>query len=210
MNVNDVTWWHRIQLPDGSYTPGAVHYGPDGGDWPTTRFGMPTDLTGKTVLDIGTYDGFFAFEAEKRGAKSVVAVDRFNIVMDTFKIAKDMLNSNVVYNGSFDVDRYINGWQFNVVLFYGVLYHLENPLLAMANVHRLTTDGGICLLETAMSTRLDNKIPALEYDPGVEGDPTNRFYPNEKWIEKAALTVGFTKCEYVGGVTNRSTYRLTK
>ena len=70
-----ISWWHRIQMPDGSYTPGLVVHGSDGGDWPTTRFGMPEDLTGKTVMDVGAWDGFFSFEAEKRGAKYVLAAD---------------------------------------------------------------------------------------------------------------------------------------
>src|SRR6266568_9564153 len=38
---------------------------------------IPADLTGKTVLDIGAYDGFFSFEAERRGAARVVAADKF-------------------------------------------------------------------------------------------------------------------------------------
>src|SRR5882762_8938168 len=38
---------------------------------------LPADLTGKSVLDIGTWDGFFAFECERRGAARVLAIDTF-------------------------------------------------------------------------------------------------------------------------------------
>ena len=36
---------------------------------------IPKDLTGKTVLDMGSFDGFWAFECERRGAKRVLAID---------------------------------------------------------------------------------------------------------------------------------------
>lgn len=70
-------FWHRIQLSDGSWTNGLVDHGPNGGDWPTKRFGLPESCDGMSVLDIGAYDGFFSFEAEKRGASKFVAVDIF-------------------------------------------------------------------------------------------------------------------------------------
>src|SRR6266852_317503 len=41
--------------------------------WP--RFGIPDDLEGRSVLDIGTASGFFAFECEKRGARPVVGTE---------------------------------------------------------------------------------------------------------------------------------------
>src|ERR1700722_16670706 len=77
--IKNVKWWHRIPvgLAEGRlfYTPGEVKHGPDGSDYATTRFGLPRDLNGKTVLDIGAWDGYFSFEAEKRGAQLVVASD---------------------------------------------------------------------------------------------------------------------------------------
>ena len=39
------------------------------------RFGLPASLAGKTALDVGTADGFWAFEMERRGAARVVAID---------------------------------------------------------------------------------------------------------------------------------------
>jgi tRNA (mo5U34)-methyltransferase len=64
-------WWHSIPI-DGLTTPGTVS--PERQreftrHWP--------DVRGKTVLDIGAYDGYFSFEAEARGASRVVALDHF-------------------------------------------------------------------------------------------------------------------------------------
>src|SRR6202795_3085027 len=62
-------WRHRIPLPSGVVTPGRI-----GGEL-VERLGLPQSLAGKTVLDIGTFDGLVAFEAEKRHADDVLAID---------------------------------------------------------------------------------------------------------------------------------------
>src|SRR5258708_5726507 len=69
--MNDINWWHTIDLLDGRETPGRIRpkY-----EWPKLQ--MP-DLTGKSVLDIGTWDGYYAFECEARGASRVVATDSY-------------------------------------------------------------------------------------------------------------------------------------
>jgi tRNA (mo5U34)-methyltransferase len=68
--VSEIGWYHTIDLGDGLVTPGFVD------NRPTVHlFGIPTDLSGKRCLDIGTYDGFWAFEMERRGASEVIAID---------------------------------------------------------------------------------------------------------------------------------------
>jgi len=53
-------WWHSFELPDGSVIEGKCNLG--GLKERLARFPIPEDLTGKRVLDIGTWDGWFAFE----------------------------------------------------------------------------------------------------------------------------------------------------
>ena len=62
-------WYHTLDLAPGVTTPGWFDVRPvvDRLPWP--------EVTGKRCLDIGTYDGFLAFELERRGAAEVVAVD---------------------------------------------------------------------------------------------------------------------------------------
>ncbi len=201
--MNNINWGHRILMPDGTYTPGVLKHGPDGGDWPDARFGLPKDLTGKTVLDIGTYDGFFAFLAEKRGG-IVTAADIAE--QPGFTYARKALNSEVHWM-KLNLDREASGYRFHVVLCYGVLYHLKSPLSAMEHLFRSTMPGGLCLIETAITTI--NDVPMLEYRPGVDNDPTNYFVPNEKWVTLAAKEVGFKSCEliYTDGYA-RSTFKL--
>jgi len=68
--VNALGWYHTIDLGNGVVTPGQSNTVPLDGD----RF---PDVKGKSVLDIGAWDGYYSFEAEKRGASRVVALDHY-------------------------------------------------------------------------------------------------------------------------------------
>jgi tRNA (mo5U34)-methyltransferase len=67
-------WWHSIDLGDDIVTPGrktpTIH------DRELAELALP-ELRGRTVLDVGTWDGFYAFAAERLGARRVVALDHF-------------------------------------------------------------------------------------------------------------------------------------
>jgi tRNA (mo5U34)-methyltransferase len=69
-DVNALGWYHTIDLGGGIVTPGQSDTTPLDGD----RF---PDVKGKTVLDIGAWDGYYSFEAEKRGASRIVALDHY-------------------------------------------------------------------------------------------------------------------------------------
>src|ERR1700684_1122269 len=84
--------YHSIELPDGSVLPGLQSL--EHLRWRLGLFGLPEDLRGKRVLDIGAWDGWFSFECERRGA-DVVAVDC--VVLDTFLEARELLGSRVEY-----------------------------------------------------------------------------------------------------------------
>lgn len=62
-------WYHAIEVAPGVVTPGWFDLRPvvDRLPWP--------DVAGRRCLDIGTHDGFLAFELERRGAAEVVATD---------------------------------------------------------------------------------------------------------------------------------------
>jgi tRNA (mo5U34)-methyltransferase len=68
--VASIGWYHTIDLGNGIVTPGFI----DNRDT-VSSFGLPDDLTGKRCLDIGTYDGFWSFEMERRGASEVIGID---------------------------------------------------------------------------------------------------------------------------------------
>lgn len=197
--MNNIKWWHRIRMPDGTYTPGVCHHGPDGGDWPTKRFGMPEDLTGKKVLDIGAWDGFFSFEAERRGADLVVATDiSSDVAMASggnwggttgFKYAHKILGSKVewrkldITNPDDCADILIEFGHFDLIMCFGVLYHikyLSDVIGAIEHMKILVNRPGTVLIETAGNDRTDCSI---ELRKGFAGDPTNYWYPSDLWVE---------------------------
>ena len=67
-------WFHSIDLGGGVVTPGMKTAGQLASELEALR--LP-DLRGKTVLDVGAWDGFYSFEAERRGAARVVALDHY-------------------------------------------------------------------------------------------------------------------------------------
>jgi 2-polyprenyl-3-methyl-5-hydroxy-6-metoxy-1,4-benzoquinol methylase len=193
--MNAIHWWHRIPLGyDESghriITPGDVNHGSDKDrSWITSRFGLPEDLTGLTVLDVGAWDGGFSFEAERRGAQVVIATDIHQGWSNRtgFDFAREILQSNVEYHEQ-DVQQeaFVDGMtKFDVVLCYGVLYHLEQYEQAFANLVANVAPGGLLVIETA---NCQNAEPVWEFKPGHEGDPTNYYYPSE-----SALRVEFEK-----------------
>src|SRR5437899_3009888 len=62
-------WYHTVDVGGGLVTPGSYDYRETIG-----QFGFPENMSGMTVLDVGSATGFFAFEFERRGAR-VVSVE---------------------------------------------------------------------------------------------------------------------------------------
>jgi tRNA (mo5U34)-methyltransferase len=196
--VARIKWWHTIDLGNGVVTPGMSN--------PAARlrqFGIPGDLQGKTALDIGAWDGFFSFEAERRGAKRVLATDSFCWGGDGwgtkagFELARKALKSNVedLEIDVLDLSPETVG-VFDLVLFLGVLYHMRHPLLALERVHSVTANH--LILETELDM-LGCKRPAMAFYPGAElaNDPTNWWGPNPAAVEAMLRTVGFREVRRV-------------
>jgi len=194
--VSEIRWFHSIDLGNGIVTPGL-----DATPQKLLNLGIPEDLTGKSVLDIGAWDGFFSFEAERRGAARVVATDYFSWVgggwgtKAGFNLARGALQSKVldVEIDVMDLSPEAIG-TFDIVFFFGVLYHLRHPLLALEKVASVTSD--LLLLETVVDlTELER--PAMAFYPAGElnGDVTNWCGPNESCIAAMLRDVGFKHVE---------------
>ena len=70
--MNTMKWYHKIDLGNGIITPGRDYEKM----WQSTSCVMNNiNYEGKRVLDLGSLDGYWAFEAEKRGASTIVATD---------------------------------------------------------------------------------------------------------------------------------------
>ena len=227
--VESVWWWHSIEIPGYGLTPGHE---------PNSRsrdayMNIPwAELKGKTVLDIGAWDGLYSFLAEEAGAENVVAADIYWSAewlpkSDGIRLAIAAKNSKVKAT-RFDVEegalksviaralRDGVSVQADVCFFFGVLYHLQNPLRALHNVAASIKPGGLLILETATTARFIDKdeessVPFLELCEGErDGDATNWSYPNRAWVEAALRIVGFEQIEYQGGISNRAAWHARK
>ena len=144
----DFVWHQRFELAHGVYTPGVSDIG-----FLLDMATVPEQLDGLTVLDIGTTNGGAAFECERRGASRVVAVDIADQDWFGFATIRDFLGSRAqhVRSSVYALPELLDE-QFDVVLFWGVLYHLRHPLLALDNVRRLAR--GLVAVETVVSDHL--------------------------------------------------------
>jgi|SRR5208337_1526228 len=194
-------WWHTIELPDGTVTSGRHDYRTEGGK----RYLLPEDLTGKRVLDFGTYDGFWAIEAKKRGANYVVAADRFDPAIETAKLALGAYD--IPYACSGDMDFPLPGdfcRGFDVVLFYGILYHLKNPFMGLWTAAGCCKPGGLVIVESAVNQGKIAGINAdfplmwvtdLSYDKDTWPDISNYYIPNEAAVAQLCKMAGLIPIE---------------
>ncbi len=173
-------WYHPIEMRPGIITPGM-----NDARNVLAMLQLPADCRGMRALDLGTRDGFFAFELERRGAE-VVAVDYMAQTESGFSVAAEVLDSRVTYLQSnlYDLDPSTLG-TFDLVLFLGLLYHLPDPLGALRVVRNLTSQRMI--LETLVMNFGEemDRLPLMRFFAGATwaGDPTNYWGPNVRCVE---------------------------
>jgi tRNA (mo5U34)-methyltransferase len=199
-------WHHRIEVAPGVWTPGLQDTAAV-----LSQIGMPEDLSGMRVLDIGARDGFFTFEAERRGAREVIALDNEPPHHTGFSIAAELLGSRATYVTenvyALAPERF---GRFDLVLLLGVIYHLRHPLLALDRIHDVCAPDALLLLETHMIDEglvdpagswhrlaaFHPDLPAfslVQYYPGdlLGKDPTSQWAPSRVALEGWLRGAGF-------------------
>jgi tRNA (mo5U34)-methyltransferase len=196
-------WYHRIEVRPGIVTPGV-------NDSPTCLrlLNLPADCRGLRVLDLGTRDGFFAFELERRGAE-VVAVDYQPCDATGFRVAAELVGSKVVYiqDNIYNLSPEKYG-TFDLVLFLGLIYHLPDPLwclslvravcknLLILETHAIDNcfslpDGSAIPIASISNKLLD--IPLMQFYAGdaLNKDYSNYWGPNVKCMQEMLVESGF-------------------
>jgi tRNA (mo5U34)-methyltransferase len=179
-------WYHKIELPGGVVTPGWAPLSKE-------AYRIPESLAGKRVLDVGAWDGFWTFEALKRGAKQAVAIDDFSDFLghvketdrkawQTFDVCREAFGYDHdrcqrIEMNVYDITPERLG-KFDVVFFFGVLYHLKHPLLALEKL------AAVCDSEIYVeSAILDDFSPyrgGLNHGYGG-GQMVMEFYPDDQY-----------------------------
>lgn len=154
-------------------------------------------LTGRSVLDIGAWDGWFSFEAERRGAASVTACDWFCWsgpgwgTRAGFDHVHAQLNSSVktIECDIPDLNPDLHG-RFDTVLLLGVLYHVRDMITVLDQVQALCKDH--LILETV--TWPGNEPDARYWsDTSLAGDPTNFWTPTTACVTDMLRDLGFKR-----------------
>jgi tRNA (mo5U34)-methyltransferase len=199
--VRAIKWCHPIDLGGGLVTRPEWHV--------RQRFvrrlrflSLPEDLTGKSVLDVGAWDGFFSFECERRGAARVVAIDTYAWDVhgkDGFLLAHSALGSKVesMRLAAEDLDPQVIG-QFDLVLFLGVLYHLRSPIDVLDCLRGVTRGTLVC--EThALVPALHGRYPLISFFPGDGHERGTRYeftaIPTIECMKQMLAAAGFTQVD---------------
>ncbi len=150
------------------------------------RYRLPEDLTGKSFLDVGCWEGINCGEAAKRGARKVVGVDlctspalRRNVETYGFEfIQMDVLS-----------EKWLELDDFDVVLCSGVLYHVENVLSLLFRLRKVTRE--LLVLETA-TRDVGGDAPLMLFKPNDEAsNPSNWWVPNRPCLREMVRSCGF-------------------
>jgi len=198
-------WFLRIDLGNGVVTPGWSNAARDKLPW----FGLPDVMTGLRVLDVGCPEGFFSFEAERRGASEVVSVDFDPGCIRRFELCAEALESKVTHPqvlSAYSLDPALLG-TFDLVMFFGLLYHLEYPLMGMEKVAAMTSGTLLVQSFTLETAYLRDQSLARFRPHGVTSgpkdnpihDPTVFWEPNSACIRDMLDNVGLVKIEQLTG-----------
>jgi tRNA (mo5U34)-methyltransferase len=202
-------WFHNIDL-NGVQT--APHHFL--GDYPNVKWrafahAIPSDLRGKSVLDVGCNAGFYSLEMKRRGADRVVGIDSDEGYLAQARFAAHVSGLDIDFRQVSVYDVAELGEKFDIVLFLGVLYHLRHPLLALDLLHdHVAAD--LLVFQSMMRGTSETRAFADDYpfwetgifeDPRFPRmyfieknychDPTNWWIPNRACVEAMLRSAGF-------------------
>ena len=215
--VSQRQWYHTIDLGNGILTPGFYDHTPA-----LDHFPLPRDLSGKRCLDVASFDGFWAFEMERRGATEVVALDigswadldlppyykpqlleRVGTEVSTgrgFKLAAEVLKSRVERRicNIYDLSPEVFG-QFDIVFCSDILIHITNPLRAIQNIYAVTK-GEAIFMEPYLPGSVEQDAVAVLY---ANLEDCHWWAFGKGYLAKAARASGFSFTEIYADVDIR-------
>ena len=213
-------WYHVIEVAPGVQTPGVIDHRA------VAPLILPADLSGRRALDVGTFDGFWALELERRGAE-VVAIDlpsfqavelpplnRDRLEKEAaatdlelgrgFRIVSSLLGSTARYVQSsvYDLSPETVGGSVDFVFVGDLLLHLRDPVRALERIAGVLAPHGRLLVLEPFSLPLTLRAPLR---------PTGHFQcletPFNWWVPSLAGLNGWLRAAGFGDVRPRGFHR---
>ncbi|CAG0984364.1 tRNA U34 carboxymethyltransferase [Gammaproteobacteria bacterium] len=208
LKMENIQWFHSVRLKDGRMTPGLT----DIAQKESLYLFDCLDFKGKSVLDLGCWDGYFSFMAEQRGARRVVSLDDpdfrwggvggYNFLHRHFESRAEWRKGSI-----YDLPDE----RFDIVLCYGVLYHVNDPLTAMINSFQAALDE---IVFEGMFFEDKEPLLWLLAPKEFHDDPTNIYALSTGYMEKVAAMCGFerveTKMPHYAGTRLRRLFRRVR
>jgi tRNA (mo5U34)-methyltransferase len=150
-----INWYHSMELAPGHATEGEFDLRPL-----VRHYGIPDDLNGKRAIDVATFNGFWAFELERRGAE-VVALDLSSAEEIDWPALRPRYLSETPLSEGFHIAHAIYGSSaeriersvyevtpeevgtFDLVFCGSMLIHMKNQFRALERMQALLRPGGL-------------------------------------------------------------------
>ncbi|HEY8172809.1 MAG TPA: methyltransferase domain-containing protein [Dehalococcoidia bacterium] len=224
--INAIEWYHTIALPHGMVTPGLTDHRAQ-----LASYGLPDDMHGLRALDIATFDGFWAFEMERRGS-DVVAIDLPTVydadiplrVLEQmpaddnhatgagFRLAHELLESNVERRemSVYDITPEAIG-TFDVVFVSDLLLHLRDPQRALERAYSVVRDDGQMIVAEPYNPSLE-LLPDLAVQQLIGYDRYVWSIPSATMLRQMLKVAGFGDIDEVSRLqlNYRGTFPLEK
>ena len=192
--IDDIAWYHELDFGHGLKSRSREEF--IEGCRRAWRFiercldGI--EFSGKSVLDVGCWDGYWSFYAERRGARSVLAADDITQNWGTgegLRLAKELLQSKVEINQHVSAYELASlGRRFDIVLFMGVYYHLVAPLSAIAQLRHCCHPDATVVVEGDVTHSLARNLAYIN-----RPDPYHSvFIPTVDVLQQMFETAYFT------------------
>lgn len=202
-------WFHNLNLHGVSTAPNHFLGDYPSCKWERFKHALPSDLSGKTVLDIGCNGGFYSLEMKRRGAFRVVAIDSDVRYLEQARFAARVSDLEIEFR-QMDIYKVAELQEkFDLVLFMGVLYHLRHPLLALDLLYEHVVSSTLVFQSLMRGTQaikpVQENYPFSDVDVfkgdgfplmyfverRYADDPTNWWIPNRACVEAMLRSSGF-------------------
>jgi tRNA (mo5U34)-methyltransferase len=203
-------WFHNLTIEGVQTAPNHFL-----GDYPAVKWrefaaAVPSDLTGRTVLDIGCNAGFYSQEMKRRGAERVVGIDSDSRYLEQARFAAEASGLDIEFRQLSVYELPLLNERFDLVLFMGVLYHLRYPLLALDLLHAYAVADTLVFQSMIRGSRdVINVAPDYDFkdvspfeargyplayfvEHSYAGDPSNWWIPNQAGVEAMLRAAGFS------------------